>query len=198
MKLTSTQLRQIIKEELKNVLEGGSKKGWNPTMSKEETMENIGGAYSGKNIGLGSNVEKQFIAWLTKNRDLGPEGDAKFSVQELAKDYTDHLLAKKERKLDIGNMSSDRRREYYANYNKMEEKMYNDVMEILYKFGRGSDDGSNNNGTIYYDDVTYNAVRYGLDVPNLQMRAARATNKEPEFQTNPALEESRKRRTKRK
>mgnify|MGYP001103975532 FL=1 len=42
MKLTTIQLRQIIKEELQNVLEGGSKKGWNPTMSKEETMENIG------------------------------------------------------------------------------------------------------------------------------------------------------------
>ena len=98
MKLTTIQLRQIIKEELQNVLEGGSKKGWNPTMSKEETMENIGSAYSGKNVGLGSNVEKQFIAWLTKNRDLGPEGDAQFSVQELASDYRDHLYDVSKRK----------------------------------------------------------------------------------------------------
>ena len=182
MKLTNTQLRQIIKEELKNVLEGGSKKGWNPTMSKEETMENIGSAYSGKNVGLGSNVEKQFIAWLTKNRDLGPEGDAQFSVQELASDYRDHLYDVSKRK----GKNVDR------------DKMYEPVFDMLYKFGRGSDDGSHNDGTIYYDDVTYNAVRYGLDLANLQMRAARATNKEPEFQTNPALEESRKRRTKRK
>ena len=182
MKLTTAKLRQIIKEELENVLEGGSKKGWKPTMSKEETMENIGNAYSGENIGLSSNVEKQFISWLTKNRDLGPEGDEQFSVQELASDYRDHLY-------DIA-----KRKGKNVDY----DGMYEPVFDMLYKFGKGSDDGSHNDGTIYYDDVTYNAVRYGLDLPNLQMRAARATNKEPEFQTNPALEESRKRRTKRK
>ena len=36
------------------------------------------------------------------------------------------------------------------------------------------------------------------DFQNRQIQKAKATNKEPEFQTNPALEESRKRRIKRK
>jgi len=182
MKLTTAKLRQIIKEELENVLEGGSKKGWKPTMSKEETEENIWYAYSGENVGLGSNDEKQFISWLTRNKDLGSEGDAQFSVQELANDYRDHLY-------DIA-----KRKGKNVDY----DGMYEPVFDMLYRFGRGSDYGSHNEGTIYYDDVTYNAVRYGLDMPNEKMRAARATNKEPEFQTNPELEESRKRRTKRK
>ena len=182
MKLTTAKLRQIIKEELENVLEGGSKKGWKPTMSKEETEENIGDAYTGTDFGLGSDAEKQFISWLTRNSVLGPEGDEQFSVQYLASDYRDHLydIAKRKGK----NVDSD--------------GMYDPVFDMLYGFGRGSDYGSHNEGIIYYDDVTYNAVRYELDAPNEKMRAARATNKEPEFQTNPALEESRKRRTQRK
>jgi len=192
MKLTTSQLRKIIKEELENVLEGGSKKGWKPTMSKEETMENIYDAY-----GLSSDQEKQFVSWLMKNRDLG-DGEGEIFVDDVAEDYAHHLFKKKERKLNIGSMPGAERNKYYANSDKMFKKMHDEVYKMLYNFGLGAEYENNNDGRIRYNPETYNAVHYGLNVPNEKMRAARATNKEPEFQTNPALEESRKRRTKRK